>query len=286
MASELEIDDDARLRLLIQREALELLERAGLDVRVVLRARAGGDAPSVFTRIRGRLADVQERALAKMAALGLIGAGVTHEVKNVMTGVLGFAQIARRKWRDAPPEAAEVIATIERESARCVEVLHNFLHFTRKSEVRAPVVVALLVRSVAAVVEHRAHLHGVRVAAKQVGDVPAVMGDSGELRQVLLNLVLNALQASERGGEVRIVSGTDPDGWAVVRVSDDGRGIAPGDEERLFAPFFTTKNDGTGLGLYVSRGIVQEHGGTIAVASREGHGTTFTVRLPPVRSVG
>jgi signal transduction histidine kinase len=277
------IMDDADLRLLLGRAALDALERVGLDVEVRLHARSG-DAQAAFQQIRERLVMAQERELVKMAALGVIGAGMAHEVRNVMTGVLGFAQVASQKFAEHPDEAKELLHSVERESVRCVQILNNFLHFTRRSEaVRAPVELATVAQSVAGVVEHRAQMIGVRVALELGEDVPPVMADANELRQVLLNLVLNAVQASERGGHVRIATARGHDGWAEVRVADEGRGIAPGDESKLFTPFFTTKpaGQGTGLGLYVSRGIVQEHGGTVAVESAAGRGTTFTVRLPP-----
>jgi signal transduction histidine kinase len=274
--------DEADLRLLLGRAALDALERAGLDVEVRLHARTG-DAAAAFQRIRESLVIAQERELVKMAALGVIGAGMAHEVRNVMTGVLGFAQVASQKWAAHPDEARELLDTVERESVRCVQILNNFLHFTRRSEAaRAPVELATVAQSVARVVEHRAQMIGVRVALELGEDVPPVMGDANELRQVVLNLVLNAVQASDRGGCVRIATARGDDGWAEVQVADEGRGIAPGDESKLFTPFFTTKpaGQGTGLGLYVSRGIVQEHGGTVAVHSQAGRGTTFTVRLP------
>jgi two-component system, NtrC family, sensor kinase len=283
MGGKITIDDQAALRLLLQRDTLEVLERAGIEAEVVLRARAG-DTAETFASLRETLAGLQDRALVKMAALGLVGAGVTHEARNAMTGVLGFAQLVMKRWPPQSPAALELIQGIERESGRVVQLLNNFLHFTGSGMgARDRVDIAEVARSVVQVVSHRAQMDGVEVKLIVEDGVPEVAGDAGELRQVVLNLVLNALQASARGGELRIQAARGGDGWAQIRVADDGHGIASVDESKLFSPFFTTKpsGEGTGLGLYVSKRIVEEHGGTIAVATEVGRGTTFTVRLPP-----
>src|SRR5262249_32300891 len=128
MGSKLTIDDQAALRLLLQRDTLVLLERAGIEAEVVLRARAG-DTAAAFACLRETLAGLEDRALVKMAALGLVGAGVTHEARNAMTGVLGFAQLMVKKWPPQSPAALELLQGIERESGRVIQLLNNFLHF-------------------------------------------------------------------------------------------------------------------------------------------------------------
>jgi signal transduction histidine kinase len=288
--STLVIEDEERLSALIDRDALEALDKEGLQVRLELSARSprpgapeGPDVRARFDRARQELAQRRDRLQVKMAALGLVGAGIAHEVRNVMTGVLGFAQVAHKKW-DQRDEAKELVSAIERESVRCVEVLNNFLHFTRgRDKAQGAVDLVEVLRSVAQVVRHQAQLRGVEVVL-DAPRAPAVDGHAGELRQVVLNLVLNAIQATGRGGKVRLGVRAEP-GAAIIEVADTGQGISPSDQRKLFTPFFTTKpaDKGTGLGLYVCRGIVQDHGGTIGVASALGAGTTFTVRLPAGR---
>ena len=283
MGGKITIDDETALRLLLQREALDLLEREGIEAEVVLRAR-DGDTAEAFASLRETLAGLQDRGLVKMAALGLVGAGVTHEARNAMTGVLGFTQLMLKKWPPQTQAAQELLQGIEREAGRVIQLLNNFLHFTRSGTgARGRVDLAEVAHALVQLVNHRAQMDGVEVKLDLDDNVPDVTGDAGELRQVLLNLVLNAVQASARGGEVRIQATRGGDGWAEIRVADDGCGIASAHESKLFSPFFTTKpsDQGTGLGLYVSKQIVEEHGGTIAVTSEVGRGTTFTVRLPP-----
>jgi two-component system, sporulation sensor kinase E len=248
------------------------------------------------------MADDEDMArLQKLAALGQMGAGITHEVRNVMTGILGFAQVARQRLDEdakaAPAggstdagaeskEPRELVAMIEQEARRCLEILSAFLEMSRPAgALRERVDLPSLVRDVARLTAHQLSLHGARLELAIDEAAPPVLGRQGALKQVLLNLTLNAMQAMEpRGGEVRIAVRGDGD-EAVVEVSDEGPGIAEQARARLFEAFATTKaaGKGTGLGLFVSRRIVEDHGGTIAAESEEGRGARFVIRLPAAR---
>jgi signal transduction histidine kinase len=218
----------------------------------------------------------------KMAAFGQLGAGITHEVKNPLTAIRGFAQLALHGdgLSSATKEALQII---DRESERCVSILQNFLAFARHDPGKRSLVA---VESVAArsvkLMSHQAKTSGITVH-EDYGPTPPVTGSAGQLQQVLLNLLINALQALGTRGNVWVSSRTLNDGRAEVQVRDDGPGIPIDAQERIFEPFFTTKpaGTGTGLGLSVSRKIVRDHGGDLLVESSAGQGATFKLRLPP-----
>ena len=112
-------------------------------------------------------------------------------------------------------------------------------------------------------------------------DMPTVMVDRGQIQQALINLIINAIEATDSGGKISVTSGYNPDDHSIeVQIIDSGAGISPEDIDRLFDPFFTTKQEGTGLGLAITHGIIEQHGGTVEVASKIGQGTTFKIKLP------
>jgi two-component system NtrC family sensor kinase len=278
----------------LRRDALELCERAGFDVEVALVARAApdpgadggerGEGEEPAGEVRRRLRDGRGNVelLQRMAALGELGAGVLHEVRNVLTGVRGFGQIAlRRPDRDA----RDHLQIIARETERAIELLTRYLDLSRAGGERlGPVGSHELIESAAMLVRHRFHMARVPLVV-DLGPDSLLTGHAQELAQVLVNLLINALQVSAAEAVVRIgavVRGEGGASWLDVTVTDHGPGIAPQHRARLFEPFFTTKpaGEGIGLGLAVSRGIVQRHGGSIAVESAPGAGAAFTVRLP------
>ncbi|MDF1503799.1 ATP-binding protein, partial [Roseisolibacter sp. H3M3-2] len=247
---------------------------------------------------RARLQHEEERRLAeqlrqaeKMAALGELVAGVAHEINNPLTGISAFAELLLEDGLSA--EQRESARLIKREADRAVGVVRDLLAFSRKTE---PEHQALRVD---ALLEHLLRMRGYALRAAGIAltldlpaDLPAVHGDEAKLQQVFLNLLLNAeyalRDASPPRLTVRARAAGPADGLAgpglAVEVQDTGVGIAPDALARIFEPFYTTKppGEGTGLGLSVSYGIVQAHGGEIAVRSAPGQGTTFTVLLPAV----
>jgi two-component system NtrC family sensor kinase len=222
---------------------------------------------------------------AKLAAVGEMAAGIAHELNNPLTSVTGFAELVM----DDLPQDAESRADLElvlREARRARDVVRRLLDFARQSEsTRARASLNDVVRDVVALTRHLIHTNGVELKLNITEDLPWVLMDENQIKQVLLNLVHNALQAMPDGGEMEITTLPAPrlarDG-VVVTVRDTGVGIPIEDQARIFEPFYTTKGDqgGTGLGLSVTYGIVTDHGGQIEVASQVGVGSIFSVWLP------
>jgi signal transduction histidine kinase len=269
----------------LRSDALELTREAGFDVVVELVARASepSDAVSAAAALTDRLRAGRGslEVLQRMAGLGELGAALLHEVRNILTGVRGFGQVALAR---AEGEARVHLEIIARETDRATELLSRYLDLARSDERRpAPLRSRELIETTAMLVRHRFAMSRVQLVVDAGPDV-RLLGCKDELQQVLVNLLINALQASAPGADVRMAVTLSGEGgsWVDINVADQGPGIAPEHRARLFEPFFTTKppGQGVGLGLAVSRGIVRRHGGAIAIASEPGAGAVFTVRLP------
>jgi signal transduction histidine kinase len=220
----------------------------------------------------------------KMAAFGQLGAGIAHEVKNPLAGIQGIVQLSARSVDPDHPLAAQ-LAMIEKETKRCRAIIDNLLRFARQEKtVREPTVLADILNDTATLMRHQMSLHHVELRTEIEPGLPVIQAGANQLQQVLMNLLLNAEQAmEERGhGTVTVSVRSAGEGFVELRVRDDGPGIPKHVQSRIFEPFFTTKpaGKGTGLGLSVTFGIVRDHGGRIDVEAVEGHGTTFTIRLP------
>jgi signal transduction histidine kinase len=222
---------------------------------------------------------------AKLAAVGEMAAGIAHELNNPLTSVTGFAELAL----EAIPQESETYQDLEmvmREARRARDVVRRLLDFARQSEsTRARSSMNEVIQDIVALTRHLIHTTGVELELDLQDNLPWVLVDSNQMKQVLLNLVHNALQAMPAGGEMKIVSrsaarnGRD---WILVSVKDTGIGIPTADQSRIFEPFYTTRGNsgGTGLGLSVTYGIITDHGGQIEVESQPGMGAKFTVWLP------
>ncbi len=270
------------------RAATEIIAQGRFDVDIDVRSRDEiGDLARAFGQMATALKDVQIQLVQseKMAAFGQLGAGITHEVKNPMTGIVSFAQLAQRRLDDKD-KTLEFLKLIEKEALRCRDILVNFLKFARTgSQNHDRLEVNELVEGSATMLRHQLGVNNVRLETDFAPDLPAIMGSAPELQQVILNLAINAQQAIGGPGKVRL--GTARDGGDVlITVTDDGPGIPPDIRARIFEPFFTTKESGkgTGLGLSVSFGIVKGHNGVLSVSSEVGKGSTFTIRVPVARS--
>jgi two-component system, NtrC family, sensor kinase len=214
-----------------------------------------------------------------------MAAGIAHELNNPLTSVTGFAELAL----DDIPKDSETRKDLEivmREAVRARNVVRRLLDFARQSESeRARASLNEVVDDVVALSRHLIHTSGVALRLDLEENLPWVLVDVNQMKQVLLNLIHNALQAMPAGGEL-IISTTstfrNSRDWVIVSVCDTGVGIPKLDQARIFEPFYTTKGNegGTGLGLSVTYGIITDHGGQIDVESQPGAGSKFTVWLP------
>ncbi len=219
----------------------------------------------------------------RLAALGAMAAGLAHEIRNPLAGIKGAAQLLQSEG--LPAESKEMLQVVLDETDRLNAVVSQFLDYARPFELTRDVDhINALVAHVLVLVRAQGLSKGVTIVDDLAGDLPALPLDRTRLAQVLLNLCQNGLQAMPSGGTLRVITrrrvnrANDP--VVEIAVSDTGVGIDPADTEKLFVPFFTTKKEGTGLGLPICQRIVQAHGGEIDVHSVHGRGATFTVRLP------
>jgi len=219
----------------------------------------------------------------KMAAFGQLGAGIAHEVKNPLAGIQGMIQLTSRSLSPDNPLLA-TFAILEKETKRCRAIIDSLLKFARQENL-APEPIALedVVADTRAILHHELGLHKIALETVIPPNLPHIQGSANQIQQVLMNLLLNAEQAMEpRGhGTVKITAAQQDDGFIELFVEDDGPGIPRAVQARIFEPFFTTKppGKGTGLGLAVTFGIMNAHGGAIRVESEEGRGTTFILRF-------
>ncbi len=231
----------------------------------------------------------------KMASLGRLAATVAHELNNPLFGILTYARLAlkdteRNKIYDLEDRQRliERLQVIERESRRSGDIVKNLLTFARQAprKVSSQDINVLVERAIA-VVRHRLALQQVQLETSLQPDLPKIQCDEGQIQQVLLALVVNAVEAMPKGGSLRIESGPIADSGSEIRVCvrDTGMGIPRDVMPHIFEPFFTTKMDGqgSGLGLAISHGIIAQHGGEISVQSKEGQGAEFTIALPVQR---
>jgi signal transduction histidine kinase len=232
----------------------------------------------------------------KLASLGRMAAGVAHELNNPLSAVAGFAEALQRHVADGEcvgesrfGDCWEYLGMIQAEVARAAGIVRRLLDFARQREPTfGPVDLVQAVREAVGFIEQQAKLANRSVRIEPAEAPYQVRGDAQMLQQVFLNLLTNALDAVEAGGEVGIAlrgpgPAGPPAGWVEVSVTDTGMGIPPEHLGKVFDPFFTTKEvgKGTGLGLAVSQSIVEQHGGTLQIVSAgPGRGAQASVRLP------
>lgn len=232
-----------------------------------------------------RAAETRLLQAAKLAAVGEMAAGVAHELNNPLTTVTGFSELVFEDLPEDSPHKQELFMVLK-EARRASSVVRRLLDFSRQGErVRASADLNEVVNDVIALTRHLIQTNNVALILELGESLPWVSIDSNQLKQVLLNLIHNGLQAMPQGGEMHVRTFLDrreSRDWIVMSVRDTGTGISPEDQAKIFEPFFTTKGHrgGTGLGLSVTYGIVADHGGTIEVLSQPGRGSVFEVWLP------
>lgn len=219
----------------------------------------------------------------KLSAIGRLTAGIAHEVKNPLTGILGHAQLALRKL-DEDHVARKNIDIIEQETVRCVEIIQDLMKFSRAENDTALKVINVneVAANTAKIVEPTVSDHKSSLKLALNEGVPVVKGNANQLKQVLMNLVINAIQAMEASPGKITISTYCKNNKVHIAVADDGPGMPEDVQKKIFDPFFTTKpaGQGTGLGLSVAYGIIDTHKGKIDLQSTPGEGTTFTIILP------
>jgi signal transduction histidine kinase len=222
---------------------------------------------------------------AKLAAVGEMAAGVAHELNNPLTTVAGFAELV---LDDLPPESPQRtdLELVLREATRARNVVRRLLDFARQSEsVRVRADLNEVIEDVSALTRHLFETNRIDFSMQLQKNLPWVLMDRDQIKQVVLNLLHNALHAMPTGGTLSVTTDTrqkNEQDWVLMAVQDNGKGITPSDLARIFEPFFTTKANegGTGLGLAVSYGIITDHQGFIDVDSTPNQGACFNVWLP------
>jgi len=255
------------------KEERKLLDAIAREVAVIIERR---EAAAERERLHEQLLHAD-----RLATIGELAAGVAHELNEPLGAVLGFAQLAR-KHTDLPDPADQDIKKIESAALQAREIIRKLMVFARQTAPhKTRVNLNQLVEDGLYLLESRCAKSRIEVVRNLEEDLPDVVADASQLQQVLVNLVVNAIQAMPEGGRLTIET-RHRESSATLSVADTGLGMSDEVRERVFLPFFTTKdvNEGTGLGLAVAHGIVSAHGGRISVESRPGQGSCFEVEIP------
>ncbi|MBS3906123.1 MAG: PAS domain S-box protein [Syntrophaceae bacterium] len=277
---------------------LNVVNKFGEEMSVQLSAAliyngAGQEIASVgiFTDLRPRLLmekKLQETHLQlvsseKMASLGKLAAGIAHEINNPLGGILIYSSLMMEDLPEEDPKRGD-LARIVQEAGRCKEIVKSLLEFARQTEPKKdPTDINRAINDGLFFLVNQALFHNIRIVKSLDPFLPFVRGNSGQLKQVFMNIIVNAAEAMHGNGTLNIATSPSPDRKTVwIEFADTGEGIPEENLSRIFDPFFTTKDvgKGTGLGLATSYGIVQDHGGTINVRSKVGLGTSFIIELP------
>lgn len=282
---EFELKDLKAIADLLSHEAHAALESSGSQV-VGVRVEGSTDlaqTTSLVSEVREAY-DENQASLKRRASLGDVVAGITHQSRNIMTGVLSFSQIARH--RNSDPKLSKLLESIENESMRCVELMNQILTLARSREATIngsyeQMSLAETIVSACRLSQPRMANNDIRIENSLGDSTLEILGDKNALRDVFVNLLRNATDATPGGGVIR-VSAEFVDEFAVVYFDDSGPGVAPEDREMVFEASFTTKRagQGTGLGLAVSRQVVIEHKGDLLIEDSPLGGARFVVRLP------
>jgi signal transduction histidine kinase len=219
----------------------------------------------------------------KLAAFGQLGAGIAHEVKNPLAGILGYAQLTLRKLDEASPFRKNLMI-IEKETRRCTDIISNLLTFARQESTRVqPTDINTVVDAAMQIVDHQLGVNNVKITKEYATDLPQCEVNANQLQQAIMNFAINAQQAmGSDGGQLVVRTRNSGADGVIIEVEDNGPGIPEDIRGKIFEPFFTTKpaGQGTGLGLSVTYGIVKDHGGDIEIEDVSGGGTRFIVTLP------
>jgi two-component system NtrC family sensor kinase len=253
----------------------------------------GKEAASVgiFTDLRPRIkierklqdTHLQLVSSEKMASLGKLAAGIAHEINNPLGGILIYASLMAEDLPEDDTKRGD-LARIVQEASRCKDIVKSLLEFARQTEPKMePTDINRAITDGLFFLENQALFHNIKIVKQLDPFLPFIRGNASQLKQVLINIIVNAAEAMHGNGTLTITSYPSPDRKSIIlEFADTGEGIPEENLTRIFDPFFTTKEigKGTGLGLATSYGIVEDHGGRISVESKVGEGTTFTIDLP------
>ncbi len=220
----------------------------------------------------------------KLASLGFLAAGIAHEVNTPLTGISSYTQMLMKEVDDNDPKS-EILHKMEQQTFRASQIVNNLLNFARQSKGQfTELDVNQVISDTLSLFDYQLRSSGIKLKLNLEDSPPPIRGDKAKLQQLLLNLLKNATESMPQGGALGITSKTEDDS-VLVSIRDTGAGIARENLSKIYDPFFTTKKgrQGTGLGLSVSYGIIQEHSGSISVKSSLGKGTDFIIKLPALR---
>jgi two-component system, NtrC family, sensor kinase len=217
----------------------------------------------------------------KLVSLGRLVAGITHEINNPLTGILMFANLTRESPQLDPTLKSDIDVIIN-EAQRCAKIVKGLLDFSRESIPQMkPASLNNVMEATLTLIGRQSSFHNIDIIRDYQPDLPLMSIDENQMEQVFINILLNASQSMSGGGRITIQTYTDDAVYACIKITDTGAGISEENLGKIFDPFFTTKSDkGMGLGLSVSYGIIERHGGKIEVQSKLNEGTAFTIKLP------
>lgn len=259
-----------------------ILNVAVAPLRSVSSSQSGGIVVFENVTSRVKLEETLQQS-EKLSSIGLLAAGVAHEVNTPLTGVSSYTQLLLGMIPDTDPKHA-LLKKVQKQTERASNIASNLLNFSRTggSADFTELAVNKLLDDTLQLLEPQMRKSKIEIFRQYADGLPAIFGNAGKLQQVFTNLVLNARDAMFDGGSITLETGSTEEGDVVITVTDTGDGIAPENLKKIYDPFFTTKSvgSGTGLGLAVTYGIVQEHSGTIEAHSEVGSGTSFRLTFP------
>jgi signal transduction histidine kinase len=221
----------------------------------------------------------------KLSALGRMAAGIAHEINNPLAGILLFSTNMRKKVAEEGP-FTEGLEVIIRETQRCKGIIQDLLEFSRDREPKKALAnINQVIEKALNILENEFRLHRIAVDRDLSKDLPDTFLDVNLMQQVFVNLFMNAVEAIQENGSITVRSYADSKKKVEkIEIRDTGSGIPPENVAKIFEPFFSTKSNGTGLGLAVSYGILQKHDGKFHVSSQPGQGTRFTLEIPIIEA--
>jgi len=280
----------------ISSEEFDLILEDGARRRVLLSGSLAKSPSDEGETIHFLIKDIEQRRLMqkqmaqadKLASIGELSSGIAHEINNPLGIILGYTQLLMRTEQPNSDRFSD-LKTIEKHVKSCKAIVEDLLNFARTSNAQKENLdIHTVIDDVIGFVRHHSNLEDIQIETVFAPKIPRALMDEKKIKQVLINLLMNAIHAVERKGTIRISTGlNDPASRITVEVSDTGHGIEKENLLRIFDPFFTTKptGEGTGLGLSVSYGIIKGHGGNITVKSEPGQGAAFTLSLPVTPSL-